>query len=105
MFFGTGALKNFAMLEFLANEVAGLQAFRNLQNLEEYLFCRTLTVAASGNILCTISLLHNANGESFHCVVRIGSPALISFHYVCFVSFYFFLFFLCFCGFYYLLKY
>ena len=33
MFFGTGALKNFAMLEFLANKVAGLQAFRNLQNL------------------------------------------------------------------------
>ena len=30
MFFGTGALKNFAMLEFLANKVAGLQAFRNL---------------------------------------------------------------------------
>ena len=33
MFFGTGALKNFAMLEFLTNKVARLQAFRNLQNL------------------------------------------------------------------------
>ena len=36
---------------------------------------------------------HNANDESCHCLVRIGSPALISFHCVCFVSFYFFLFF------------
>ena len=33
MFFGTGALKNFAMLKFLANKAAGLQAFRNLKNL------------------------------------------------------------------------
>ena len=32
-----------------------------------------------------------ANDESYHCVVRIGSPALISFYYVRFVSFYFFL--------------
>ena len=51
MFFGTDALKNFAMLEFLANKVAGLQAFRNLKNLSEHLFYRTLTVAGSGNIL------------------------------------------------------
>ena len=32
MFFGTGALKNFAMLEFLFNKVAGLQAC----NLEKF---------------------------------------------------------------------
>ena len=89
MFFGTGGLKKFAMLEFLANKVTGLQAFRNLQNLLEHLFYRTLTVAAFGNILWTFSLFHNANDESCHCLVRIGSPALISFHCVCFVSFYF----------------
>ena len=50
-------------------------------------------MAASGNILLTLSLLDNENDKSCHCVVRIGSPALISFHCVCFVSFYFFLFF------------
>ena len=50
-------------------------------------------MAASGNILWTLSLLHNANDESCHCVVRIGSPALIPFHCVCFVLFYFVLFF------------
>ena len=65
----------------------------NLQNRLEHLFYRTLTVAASGSIIWTLSLLHNANDESCHCVVRIGSPALISVYCVCFVSFYLFLFF------------
>ena len=32
------------------------------------------------------------NNEQCHFVVRIGSPALVSFYCVCFVSFYFFLF-------------
>ena len=32
------------------------------------------------------------NDESCHCVVRTGSPVLISFYCVCFVSFYFFYF-------------
>ena len=44
------------------------------------------------------------NDESCHCVVRICPPARISFYYVCFNSFYFFLFFLFSCGFYYLLR-
>ena len=39
-------------------------------------------------------LIAYENDESCHCVVRIGSPLLISFYCVCFVSFYFFLFFL-----------
>ena len=34
------------------------------------------------------------NDKWCHFVVRVGSPALISFYCVCFVSFYFFLFFL-----------
>ena len=32
------------------------------------------------------------NDESCHCVVRIGSPVLISFYCVCFISFYVFIF-------------
>ena len=66
-----------------------LQAFRHSE------ICKTFK-----NIFFTehlrwlfLSLLHNANDESCHCVVRIGSPALISFHCMCFVLFYFFLFF------------
>ena len=69
MFFGTGAFKNFAMMEFLFNKVAGLQAWgfikKRLQHrsfsvkfAKEHLFYRTLPVAASGDILRTLSLLH-----------------------------------------------
>ena len=45
------------------------------------------------NISNTLFIAYD-NNEGFHFVVRVGSPALISFYCVCFVSFYFFLFFL-----------
>ena len=75
-----------------------LQAFRHSEICKIFksiFFTKHLRwlLLVSGNILWTLCLLHNANDESFHCVVRIGSPALISFYCVCFVSFYFFLFF------------
>ena len=118
MFLGTGALKNFAMLEFLFNKVAGLQAWNIIKKRPQHR-CFSLKIAKS----LRASFLQNTSGgcfwkylmnslfiaygddESCHCVVRIGSPALISFYCVCFVSFYFFLFFLFFYWFYYLLRY
>ena len=45
------------------------------------------------------------NDEWCHFVVRIGSPAIVSFYCVCVVSFYFSLFFLFLCGVHYLLRY
>ena len=39
------------------------------------------------------------NGEWCQFMVGIGFPAFISFYHVCFVSFYFYVFFLIFCGF------
>ena len=115
MFFGTGALQNFAMLEFLCNNVAGLQAHNFIKKRLQHR-CFSVKFAKS----LRASFLHNTSGgyfwkylmnfifmtyennESCHCVVRIGSPSLISFYSVCFVSFFIFLFF---CGFYYLLRY
>ena len=119
MFFGSGALKNFAMfaVKYLCWSffLIMLQAFMSAISLKRdsnigvflwnlrNLFYRTLQVAASGNILWTLSL-------PLCCIwkwwmvsldVRFGSPALISFYCVCFVSFYFFLF----SEFYYLLGY
>ena len=75
IFFGIGAVKNFAMLEFLLNKVAGLQTCNfikkrlqhrcflwNLWNFSvkslKNLFYRTLPVATSENILWALSLLH-----------------------------------------------
>ena len=46
-----------------------------------------------------------ADKNGCHLVVRIGSPALISFYCVCVVSFYFFFFSYFFCGVYFLLRY
>ena len=100
MFFGTGALKNFAMLEFLSNKVAGLK--KRLQNrCYSVKFAKSLSASFLQNTSggCVWKYLMNSlfmayeNDESCHCVVRIGSPALISFYCVCFASFYFFLFF------------
>ena len=123
MFFGTGALKNFAMfaVKYLCWSffLIMLQAFMSAISLKRdsnigvflwnlrNLFYRTLQVAASGIILWTLSL---SLSLSLYCIwewwmvslgVRFGSPALISFYCVCFVSFYFFLF----SEFYYLLGY
>ena len=47
-------------------------------------------MAASGNILMNSLFIAYVNDESCHCVVRIGSPVLISFYCMCFVSFFFF---------------
>ena len=106
MFFGTGALKNFAMLEFLSNKVAGLK--KRLQNrCFSVKFAKSLSASFLQNTSggCVWKYLMNSlfmayeNDESCHCVVRIGSPALISFYCVCFISFYFFLFFIFFVDF------
>ena len=106
MFFGTGALKNFAMLEFLSNEVAGLQACNFIKKRLQHRcfsvkFAKSLRASFLQNTsggclwkyLMKSLLIAYENDGSCHCVVRIGSPALISFYCVCFVSFYFFLFF------------
>ena len=50
----------------------------NLQNRLEHLFYRTLTVAASGNIIWTLSLLHNANDESLFGTYWLSSTYFIS---------------------------
>ena len=105
MFFGTGALKNFAMLEFLSNKVAGLQACNFIKKRLQHRcfsvkFAKSLRASFLQNTSggCFWKYLINSlfiayeNDESCHCVVRTGSPALISFYCVCFVSFYFFYF-------------
>ena len=107
IFFGAGALKKFAMLEFLFNKVAGLQACNIIKKTLQH-WCFSVKFAKS----LRASFLQNTSGGYFwkylmnslfiaydnddlcHCVLRIGSPAIISLFCVCFVSFYFFLYFL-----------
>ena len=105
MFCRTGVHKNFALLEFFF--FIKLQACRpaivikrrlqhrclsvKFEKSLKVFFYGTLPVAASGNILWTLSIAYE-NNEPCHCVVRIGSPAFISFYCVCFVSCYFLLF-------------
>ena len=110
MFFGTGAFKNFAMLDFLFNKVAGFQACNFIKKRLQHRcfsvkFAKSLRTSflqnTSGGCFCKYRMnslfIAYENDESCHGVVRIiGSPALISFYCVCFVSFYFFLFFLIF---------
>ena len=119
MFFGTGALKNFAMLEFLFNKVACLQICNFIKKrLQHWCFSMKFAKSLRASFLqktsggcfwkhlITMSLLHMRMMNRVIAVVRIVSPALISFYCVCFVPFYFFLFFLLFFyGFYYLLRY
>ena len=106
MFFGTGALQNFAMLEFLCNNVAGLQAHNFIKKrLQHRCFSVKFAKSLRASFLQTTSsgcfwkylinsfFIAYENDELCHCVVRIGSPALISFCCVCLVSFYFVLFF------------
>ena len=106
MFFGTGALKNFAVLEFLFNKVAGLQVCNFIKKRLQH-WCFSMKFAKSlrasflqntfggwfWKYLITLSLLDMRMMNRVIAVVRIGSPALISFYWVCFVPFYFFLFF------------
>ena len=106
MFFGTGALKNFANRVFVT-KVAGLKACNFIKKRLQHR-CFFVKFAKSLRAFFTkqfrrllleisyeLSLLH-VSDESCHCVVRIGSLALISFYYMRFVSFYFLLFFLIF---------
>ena len=106
MFFGTGAPKNFAMLEFLYNEVAGLQVCNFIKKrLQHRCFSVKFAKSLRPSFLqytsggCFWKYLMNSlfieyeNDDPCHCVLRIGSPALVSFYCVCVVSFYFFLFF------------
>ena len=118
MFFGIGALKDFVMLEFLFNKVAGLQACNFIKKRLQYK-CFFVKVAKSfrASFLqntadgCFWKYLMNSlftayeNDKSCHFVVRIGSPELISIYCGYFGSFYFFLSLLFFGGFYYLLRY
>ena len=93
MFFGTGALKNFAMLEFLFNKVAGLQVCNFIKKRLQH-WCFSMKFAKSlrasflqntsggcfWKYLITLSLLHMRMMNRVIAVVRIGSPALISFY-------------------------
>ena len=98
--FSSRASKNFEMLEFLFNTVAGLQTFnfikKRLQHRCFYVkFAKALRASFLQNTSggCFWKYLMNSlfiaygDDESCHCVVSIGSPALISFYCVCFVSF------------------
>ena len=106
MFFRTGALKNLEVLEFLSNKFAGLQACNFIKKrLQHRCFSVKFSKSLRASFLrytsggCFWKYLMNSliivyeNDESCYCVLRIGSPMLISFYCVCFVSFNFFLFF------------
>ena len=93
MFLGTGALKNFAMLEFLFNKVAGLHACNFIKKRPQHrCFSVKFTKSLKASFLqdncggCFWKYLMNSlfiayeNDESCHCVVCIGSPAPISFY-------------------------
>ena len=113
MFFGTGALKKFAMLEFPFNKVCNFIKKKLQHSCFSVKFAKSLVAFFLQNTsggcfwkyLMSSLFIAYENDEWRHCVVRTGSPALISFYCICFVSFYFFLFFLFFCRFYYLLRY
>ena len=86
MFFGTGALKNFATLDFLFNKVAGFQACNFTKKRLQH---RCFSVKFAKSLRETF--LHDTSGgyfwkyvmksffiayendDSCHCVVRIGS--------------------------------
>ena len=66
----------------------------NLQNLEEHLFLQSTSGGYFWKYLMNSLFIAYDNDDLCHCVLRIGSPAIISLFCVCFVSFYFFLYFL-----------
>ena len=71
----------------------------NSQNLEEHLFLQSTSGGYFWKYLMNSLFIAYENDESCHCVVCIGSPALISFYCLRFVSFHFFLLFLFFVDF------
>ena len=83
-----------------------LQAFRHSEICKifksifftEHLRWLLLEISYELSLYCIMQMMNR-------CLVRIGSPAPISFHCACFVSFYFFLFFLFFCVFDYSFRY
>ena len=111
MFFEIGALKKYRnvhnkipVLELLFNENADTKACNYFKNRLQHR-CFSVKFAASfrASFLqkiysgCLSTYLLNSlfiayeNDKWCHCVVRIGSPPLISFYCVCFFSFYFLL--------------
>ena len=100
MFFETGALKHFSMLKFCFNKIAGFQACNFIKKrLQQKRFSvkfskdwLALSVAASGNILWTLFLLHLRMMNRIIAWNFLAPQRL--FYFVCFVSFYFFFSFL-----------
>ena len=95
------------MLGFLFNKVAGLKAYNFIKRRPRHKrfpgkFAKILRTPFLQNTsdgyfwkyLMNSLFIAYENDEWCHFVVRIGSPALISFYGMCFISFYFFLFFL-----------
>ena len=93
LFFGTGALKNFAMLEFLFDKVADPQACNFIKKRLQHScfsveFAKSLRASFLQNTsggcfwkyVITLSLLHMRMMNRVIAVVRIGSPALLSFY-------------------------
>ena len=117
MYFRTGVLKNFAniyreatVLESLFNEYVLLKACNFIKKRLQHgcfpvKFAKVLRTSGGyfWKYLMNSLFIPFENDEWCHFVVRIGSPALTRFYYVCFVFFYFFLFFLFFSGFFYFL--
>ena len=102
MFFRTGPLKNVGV----SNKVAGLDACNFIKKrLQHRCFSVKFAKSLRPSFLqytsggCFWKYLMNSlfieyeNDDPCHCVLRIGSPALVSFYCVCVVSLYFFLFF------------
>ena len=102
MFFETGALKHFSMLKFRFNKIAGFQAKNSIKKrlqhrcfsvkfAKEHLFYRTLSVAASRNVLWILSLLHM---RMMNRVIPWNVLALQGlFHFIACISFLFLYFF------------
>ena len=118
IFFGAGALKKFAMLEFLFNKVAGLQACNFIKKtLQHWCFSVKFAKSLRASFLqntyggCFWKYLMNSlfiaygNDESCHCG---GTYWLSSAYFILlrvFRSFLFLSFFSFFYSFYYLLRY
>ena len=119
MFFGTGALKNLAMLEFCFNIVVGLQASNFIKKRLHYRcfsvkFSKSLRASFLQNTSCgcfwkylmwTLSLLRMRMMNRVIAWYALALQCL--FHFIACVSLLsiYFFFFLFFCGFYSLLSY
>ena len=91
-FGGTKACKAGKVRKYFVNSKIEIEVFSLCVN---YIICSLYFK----HILRTFFLLHirTMNDKCYHFVVHIGSPALVSFYCVCFVSFYFPFGFLFFC--------